>query len=214
MSELVERWFAASDPKTSATYRNATWILLYGVVAASVRSRARGVGSVGLDDQRDIAAQKVLDLMRRLDARAWDPSRAAPEQVRAYVASAARHAVLDFARSRALEGLGAEGPERAMAPTQEQSLDGRACAAAIVGCLSRLAERTKVAWCLRVLLELSSEQIARHPSIRMTPGAVDVMLFRVREAMRKCLASRGVDPAAMPPGTYVHLWESIAGGGE
>jgi len=217
LSELVGRWFGAPDPKASAVFRNDAWILLYGIVAASVRSRARGVGSIAADDQRDIAAQKVLDLMRRLDERAWDPSRAAPEQVRAYVVSAARHAVVDFARSRALEGAGADGaeaPERATAPTQEQTLDGRTCAAAIVACLSRLAARTKAAWCLRVLLELSSEQIARHPSIGMTPGAVDVMLFRVREAMRKCLASRGVDPATLPPGTYVHLWESIAGGQE
>ena len=102
MSELVERWFGATDPKAAGALRNAVWILLYGIVAACVRGRARGIGSITVDDQRDIAAQKVLDLMRRLDARAWDPSHAAPEQIRAYVVSAARHAVLDFARARAL----------------------------------------------------------------------------------------------------------------
>jgi len=215
LRELVAGWFGAADERTAASLRGETWILLYGIVAMCVRSRARSLRSLGADDQRDIAAQKALDLMRQLDARSWDPTRAAPEQVRAYVVFTARHALLDYAGSRSRDVVGfdeTEGAGRTLggsSPTQEATIDSRACAAAIVACLSSIPERNRAAWCLRVLLELTSEQIGRHPLVRMTPGAVDVLLFRVRAVMRRCLLGKGVDAKALPTGTYVRLWESL-----
>lgn len=205
-----------------AASREQVWILLYAVVVANVRARARGVRSVGPEDVHDIAAQKTLDLMRQLDAGSWEPARATPEQIRAYVVSTARNAVVDFAKSQRIQlvPLGGDDPAGgddrpfptpASAATQDAAVDGKSCAAAILACLSNLTPKNRVVWYLRILLELTSQQIARHPSVRMRPGAVDVMLFRLRAAMRRCLAGRGVDPTSIPPGTFAWLWESIQG---
>lgn len=222
LAHLVAEALAADDPSAAGRSREQAWILLYGVLAAYVRSRAGTIRSLGREDVRDVAAEKALDLMRQIDARSWDPSHAAPEQIRAYVIAAARNAVVDHAKSHRVElvpldagegeGADAAAPAAlAVAPTQEAVVDGRGYAAAILACLSNLTPKNRIVWYLRILLELTSQQIARHPSVRMRPGAVDVMLFRLRAAMRRCLAGRGVDPTSIPPGTFAWLWESIQG---
>ncbi len=213
LRDLVREWQAASDPGKAAALRDRTWVLLYGVVACFIRGRGRTLPSL-LADLPDVAAEKALDLMRQLDSRAWNPARATPEQVRAYVALAVKHALIDLARlhdSHSLESGTHQAPEGSAAPVQDAAIDGKSYAAAIVACLSRLTARNRAAWCFRVLLEMTTDQIARHPRVCMKPGAVDVMLFRARAAMRRCLADSGVDTATMPPGTYVHLWEAIEG---
>jgi len=215
LRDLVSQWHDARDPATAVTARECTWTLLYGAVACFVRGRGRSLPSLLANDLPDVAAEKALDLMRQIESRAWDPSQSSPEQVRAYVALAVKHALVDLTRihdRRSLDRPTVDDHEASAPAAQETAMDGKAYAAGILACLSRLTERNRVAWCLRVLLEMTTEQIARHPSVHMSPGAVDVMLYRVRGAMRRCLAKSALDTAAMPPGTYVHLWEAMDGG--
>ena len=80
---------------------------------------------------------------------------------------------------------------------------------AIRECLSHLTPRARKVWYLRVLLELPSQEVARHPEVQMTRTSVDVTFFRARAAVRRCLRTRSLDWDRVPEGTFVQLWELL-----
>ena len=76
-------------------------------------------------------------------------------------------------------------------------------------CLGKLQPRTRLVWYFRVIHEMPSALIARHPKVTLNPGHIDVILQRARDAIRACMNEKGLDPGDMPTGTFVGLWEFL-----
>ena len=190
--------------------RGELWVLLHAALSLCVRVRARRAGDVHPEDTHDLVAQKALELMTQIDAGTWDPATADVEQIRAFVFTVAGHGVLNLVRTRRSELDRRDVLQvPAVMAAQDAWMDGAVYAEAIRQCLARLTPRARTVWYLRVLLELPSQEVARHPQVRMTRTSVDVTLFRARAAVRRCLEERSLDWDRMPEGTFVQLWELL-----
>lgn len=73
-----------------------------------------------------------------------------------------------------------------------------------------MTAKARVVWFLRVFYERSSSEIARHPSVGVSPPAVDAMLLRCRKHMRTCMTAKSFDPERVPVGTLTILWDAIS----
>jgi len=176
------------------------------------------LGRLTTDDVADVTSEKALELIRRLDRRQWNPTQSTDAQLRSFIAAVARHGVVDVLRRRRREARAASWfrwraesrpAEEASPLNPESSVDARRYARAIVDCAARLTARARRAWALRTFGGLPAAEIAQHPAIRSSTGGVDVMLSRSRRCLRECLESKRLDPASLPPGTFVALWEML-----
>jgi RNA polymerase sigma factor (sigma-70 family) len=204
------------DPRRRERALSELWTLVNLALQRYVRASARRIGRLDHEDVRDIAAEKALDFLRRLDDPQWDASAYSPAQVCTFLRSMARNGLVDRTRQRKKEVSWTDELEddmQAMAFISSKdtsaSVDGDEYARAMVACLSSLTVRARLVWFLRVFYELQSVAIARHARVRSTPAAVDTMLMRCRDRLRECMAGRGLDPSRMPPGTFTALWEIV-----
>lgn len=216
--ELAERSRLAVEGPSRESLLAELWSLLGLALHKYVRLQTARLGRLSADDMADITADKALDLIRRLEAGRWDPAAGSDAQLCAFLASVARHGVIDLLRRRRREALAGTGLDRVLPETPvderplfelEWSVDARRYARAIVECAARLTARARLAWLLRVFGGLRAAQIAKHPGILSSTGGVDVMLSRSRRWLRECLASKRIEPLHLPPGTFVELWSLI-----
>jgi hypothetical protein len=63
------------------------------------------------------------------------------------------------------------------------------------------------------MLEMSSNDIGRHPAVQMRATAVDMALSRARLSIRRAMKKRGFSPHEIPPGTLATLWDTLNEGG-
>jgi DNA-directed RNA polymerase specialized sigma24 family protein len=191
------------------------WPLLYGSLSRFVRLHASRYGSIDPDLTHDIASEKAIDLLSRIDKRTWNPGRWSPGQLAGLLSRIARNGVVDHVRSRlrvrdvdplpCLERRAARAPVE----TAEHGLERRLFAVALRDCAGTLQRRARAVWLLRVFLELPSAEIARHPGVRMRAPAVDMMLMRCRRIIRRCMRRKGFEPGDMPPGAFPVLWKAF-----
>lgn len=200
---LAARRFREGD----AGARSALWTLLGLVLRVQSRSWSRRLGRVAEADLEDVASQKALELMRRVEDGRLDLASMMPARVHGLLSATARNGVVDLLRRENVRELVVVPQATQAGP--DDALARREFAESIVSCLGSLTSRARTAWYLRAFWEWPSERIARHPAIASTPNAVEVMVHRARASIRTCLARRGLDPAAMPPGTFVAVFESI-----
>jgi DNA-directed RNA polymerase specialized sigma24 family protein len=88
-------------------------------------------------------------------------------------------------------------------------VERREFAQALRECARRLQPRSRLIWFFRVFYGMSSKQIAVHPEIALQAAHVDVLLQRVRHAVRECMHANGFEPRDMPPGTFTELWKEF-----
>lgn len=214
--QLAAGWRSSRDGETRNQILGDLWTLLQLGLQKYVRAFSRRYGALGVEDVRDIAADKALDLLGRLDRQSWDPSASSPAQLCAFLASVARNGVVDLLRTRIREvpaGVPAESaPDEGEAHTVHLATlpaEPAEHARAIAECWRLLTPRARLVWFLRIFYELSSAQIARHLEVTSTPAAVDTMLLRCRSHMRECMMAKGFEPHRMPTGTFTTLWETM-----
>jgi len=212
--ERIRHWAIAAanhaDQGAAATARGELWVLLHAALTLCVRVRARRAGRFCPEDAHDLVAQKTLELMAQIDSGTWDPATAETEKIHAFVFAVAGHGVTDVTRARrSEERRTVEVLVPSVTADQEAWMDGAVYAEAIRECLSHLTPRARKVWYLRVLLELPSQEVARHPEVQMTRTSVDVTFFRARAAVRRCLRTRSLDWDRVPEGTFVQLWELL-----
>lgn len=216
--ELVAQWRLPLGDVARDAVLAELWTLLNLALQRYVRAQARRFGPIAPEDVVDLAADKTLELLRRLDRREWDPALGSHAQLCGYLFSVARNGVVDHVHLRGREVLasdlphpGSEGTlfEAATAPDPESAVDGSRYARGIVECAALLSARARLAWMLRVFHGMSSAQIGHHPQVGTSPGGVDLILNRSRRRLRKCMQSKGLEPNVMPPGTFAALWEII-----
>ena len=221
---LARAWSEESSAQARESAQAELWTLVNLVLQRYARTHAARLGKISREDIRDIAADKTLELLQRLDARTWAPWADSAAEVCSFLAVVARNGVVDLLRERRREVPHAVRWESAddadlMDLTPLPSTfrtcavpgEGAEYAKAILECLSRLAFKARLVWFLRAFYDLSSAQVAHHPGVASKPAAVDTMVRRVRVRLRTCLEAKGHDPERFPTGTFTALWDVIFG---
>jgi DNA-directed RNA polymerase specialized sigma24 family protein len=219
---LVSEFRTGAGPAERERARAELWTLVNLVLQRYVGAIARRSGGVGPDEVPDIASEKALDFIRRLDQPEWNLEPYSTAQIVSFFTRMSHNGVIDSLRKKGRElplltnddGTLAVEREPTSTADAESGVLGPEYARAILECFSNLTPRARLAWFLRVFYELSSRDIARHPGVRTTPAAVDMMLLRSREHVRTCMEARGLDAAKMPTGTFGALWNVFGGDAE
>jgi DNA-directed RNA polymerase specialized sigma24 family protein len=197
------------------------WRILNLALQRYARVQARRLGRMDSDGAADLAADKALDLMSRIERREWDPAVASDAQVCAFLETVAHHGVIDVLRRRRREAvvdgsvLAAEPDDGAWTPgtsegiTAETMVDGQRYARALLACAAKLTARARRAWVMRVFGGLEVARIARHPEVTTSLGGAHLMLNRARRLIRRCMEAKGFEIRSMPPGTFTALWDLI-----
>lgn len=205
--------------------RVALWRLLVEALARFVREHARRAGEPHDAAIEDIAVEKALEMLARAESGAWSTAGRAPGEIVRFVAQAARHGWLDHAaRSRRVTRVGSEAELEALVgagpasggeglsgrgSTAEGPVVARELAQALRACVARLPERERRVWFFRAYYEMSSRDIAGHPSVRLEAGHVDVVNQRARDSLRRCMRGKGHDLVTWPREAFVELWEVL-----
>jgi RNA polymerase sigma factor (sigma-70 family) len=206
----------ARELPSSETARGQFWLLLNLALQQRLRIERARTGPITDDDLLDLAADKSLELMTRLDSHKWNLRTASADRVTAFVSTVARNGLIDHLRKidrRATDTeedmdstkLSANPPTQEIPdPAIEAEREG--LVSAIVNCASKLKPVHRNIWLFRVFLDMPSKRIANHPEVGLTLGNVDVTLQRCRDSVRECVKKSGHDVTEIPPGTFTALW--------
>jgi len=204
-----------------STLRGDIWLILHSTLTAYTRFHARRLGPLSDSDLADLVSEKSLDLLARIDTQQWDPIDEAEGRVRAFVSTVARNGVVDNLRANSRL---TELPDTELTTVQplhsskgreherhaSDALEASEFVACLSTCVESLTPRARKLWFFRVLYEMPSLLIARHPDIQMNVGSVDVALQRCRQSINECMQTKGMRLRALPPGTFAALWEACA----
>lgn len=218
--ELARAWKGAGSAGARQTLLGELWLLLNGALLRFLEPAAAGRPFfVDPEVRRDIASEKALGLVRKLESGEWDPGASPPGQLFAFLGVVARNGLADYERTSAAERRRAERierdadePDRWMHPHPEEPSPETAAwrerfAGGLLECLRALTPRLQVIWFLKVFYELGSRDVGRHPELNMKPGAVDVAWGRCRRQVQACLEARGFSTRVLPVGTFTTLWQ-------
>ncbi len=222
LCELVPRLRAAPGAPAPERTCREVWQLLSSCIGYYLRLHSRRMGGISDEDRQDIAAEKSLDLLRRIVQGTWDISGRSPAEIAAFVSTVARNGLLDRLRESRRwvpmqdvgqpergEALMSETSAAAAADSPDLMVERKEFAASLRRCAEGLNPRARLIWFFRVFYSMSSKEIAAHPEINLKASHVDVLLQRTRDALRECMQQQGYEPRDMPPGTFVELWKAF-----
>lgn len=211
------------DDRRRAEARGELWLLLCSALAQSIRAQRASIGHLSREDVEDLASNKALDLLRGVEEGRIVFEEDTAERIPAFMARISRNAIIDLLRKeRGREGRPSEeeeeelptsdAPSRASdrADVASSPVEFDELARAIDSCLERLAPRARRIWIFRTLFEMSSREIADHPDIGLRADYVDVLVGRVRNAVRACLAEHGFEGNHENLSGIARLWERLA----
>jgi DNA-directed RNA polymerase specialized sigma24 family protein len=202
---------------SSVTERNRVlgdlWVLANLAISRYVRYHAH-TSPVDPEDVKDIASEKAMAFLQHANEPAWTNGGTHPGQVCSYFSTLAHNGLMDHFRSRrrwvepsALDVVRESGVQTS--PHPESQLVRRQFVEALRDCAGELTPKARIGWFLRVMLNMSSRDIAQHPSVQMNVAAVDMMLSRARKTISDRMREKGFDPQEIPPGTLALLWMSV-----
>jgi RNA polymerase sigma-70 factor (ECF subfamily) len=202
--------------------REELWVLLHFGVLRCLRAVAARSGGCEQTDLEDVASKKSLEILRQAECGKTDLSGKTAPDVVAFLTAVARHGLLDLRRAAARrpvvdpQGMPEGTLEESIPwPGVEPAADPGAAVEAgefargLRDCAEALPPRSLRIWFLRVFLDLSSREIAELPEIGLNSGHVDVLLHRIREAVRECMERKGLREGTPPPGTFALIWEMM-----
>jgi RNA polymerase sigma factor (sigma-70 family) len=171
-------------------------------------------GTVDPEDLKDIASEKALAFLQHAREPVWSAEVTHPGQVCSYFSTLAHNGLMDHFRSRRrwVQPSDVETARESIssAPSQPETyVVRRQFAEALRDCTNTLPAKARVSWFLRVMLNMSTREIASHPRVRMNVAAVDMMLSRTRKTVREQMREKGFEPQDIPPGTLTLLWLSV-----
>lgn len=211
----------ARDPERPAL-RTSAWVLLRDCLHSMLRQEAARFPGTVAEDLEDVASAKALDLLARAERGSWSPANRSPGEMVSYLRATARHGLVRNAQQRSrtvsLEGMAApegevgkqDGPWHAPSAQPERTVESHEFAERLLDCLDPLRPRSRRVWLLRAVYEMGSRDIAEHPQVRASVANVDVILMRVRDHLKQCLAARGLEPGPLPAGTFSLIWDRMS----
>ncbi len=222
LQTLATRLRTPLDEQARDEILGQAWRILNGALTISLRSHARGSARVTPEDLEDLAAEKSLVLLRRIVSGETDFVDRSPAEIVSFFSRVARHDLLDLLKQSSRRTVPLEedrtgndidqtspGQLRSSTEPPDAQAERREFAGALRRCAEQLESRARLVWFFRVFYDMPSRDIAVHPRIDLTASYVDVMLQRVRQAMRQCMHRRGFDAQDMPTGTFAELWRTF-----
>lgn len=199
------------------------WRILRSALSIYIKCHCRRLGTVSAEDAEDLAAEKALDLLRRIVLGDSDLSGSAPGEIASFVSKTARNGLLDLLkkRRRIVEPRDNGRPERdhggetglvstmAVTVPPDAAVQRKEFARTLVACTEKLAPQARLVWLFRVFYSMATKDIAVHPEVCLKAGHVDVVLQRARQAVRDCMRRGGFDPEDVLPGTFTELWRAF-----
>jgi RNA polymerase sigma factor (sigma-70 family) len=202
--------------------RVAAWIALRDALARFLRQQAPRFPAVSVEDQEDLASTKSLELLSRAESGEWRLEGRSGGELAGYLATVARHALIDQAKNAARfvphaetdadtagDDSGQQPAAAAPGVTPEVPVLAREFTAALRDCVAQLRPRNRRVWFFRAFYGMSSRDIAQHPAVAIRVAHVDVLVQRARVAIRSCLKSKGLEPIDMPAGAFVTVWAGL-----
>jgi RNA polymerase sigma factor (sigma-70 family) len=212
------------DPDSLGRARGTVWLLLNSLLSQHLRYHVHRQGQLPHEDLEDLASDKSLELLRKLEKGTWDVTGRSQSEISGYLSMVARNGLVDRLRragrwvrpadDRQLEEdleAASSNPDadlRIVMESPDKLVERREYAMAIRDCIEQLEGRSRIAWFLRVLCGMSSKQIAVHPKVSLNASHVDVLMQRARGMVKDCMRRKGFSPQDMPPGTFVELWKA------
>lgn len=210
----------AGDDRQRA--RGEAWSILNASISMYLRVHARRIGPAPQEEAEQIAANKALDLLCRIEAGSWELADHSPAAIAGFLSHVARNGLIDwFRRERPRDRLqieeeGVLNPEPTLVAMMSQTtvspdagVAGKEFVQTLSGCFKLLKPRAQLVWFLRVLCGMSSQETAAHPNVSLKANHVDVIQHRSREAIVKCLRRQGHEADELPTGTFVELWNTL-----
>jgi RNA polymerase sigma factor (sigma-70 family) len=202
--------------------RGSLWVLVNGAVRGYLHMHSRRLGRISIEDLEDIAADKSLDLLAKMDNQRWRPDSLKSSEIEAYLSAVARNGLIDHLREkgrwsrmssdREFSAESGAEPESSVQAVQEAGVESREFARSLRECAQLLSEKSRIIWFFRIFYGLASKRIAAHPEVRLKPGNVDVNLKRSREKIKECMRKKGFEVGEIPAGTFAELWETFRRG--
>ncbi len=222
LRELGKEIRSPRDQSHRDRVRGDTWVLLNSSLSRYLRLHSTRMGKLSREDLEDIAAQKSLDLLRKLEVGEWDMTDRSPSEITGFLSKVARNGFVDHLREagrrvepteedRPAWDVGAAGQDGMVGAENtgelpDKLVERKEFAKALRLCVDRINARSQRIWFLRAFCTMSSKEIATHPEVSLKPSHVDVIMQRAREAIRDCMHEKGYEAHDMPPGTFVELW--------
>ncbi len=210
------------DKAARDSIREEVWLLLNSSIWQYLQIHVPRLGRAAREDLEDIASQKSLDLIRKLESKTWDVADRSPAEIAAFLSTVARNGLIDLLREtgRRVEpreedrpawdvGEVAKGGAMTWADSPELLVERKEFAQALRMCAQHLKPQWRLVWFLRVFCEMSSKEIAAHPDVTLRASHVDVLMKRARDAIRDCMYQKGYEPQDMPPGTFLEIWRAF-----
>jgi RNA polymerase sigma factor (sigma-70 family) len=215
LADLAGRLRRCEDEALRPSLRTELWVVLHAALMRFLRAQAV-TSRASREDLEDLAAAKALELLLRAESGAWNPEGRSADEMVGYVATMARHGLIDHARRADREtafdptdAADASRSDPAPDPGPETRVEAGEFARALRECFEALDTRARRVWFFRSYYEMSSRDIGEHPEVRIKAPHVDVVAQRARRALRDCMKGKGHDPGDAPPGAFVELWESL-----
>ena len=208
-----------ADARAMQEARSNLWLDLNSILFHYLRIHGERFGGVAVEDLEDLASQKCIELMQRLESGSLNFDERDPGEILAFFSSVARNGLLHVLRKA---GHGAEpqeieipdgnygrwiGERKTFAP--EARAESREFATAMQECAGQLEGRARLIWFFRVFYDMRSKDIAQHPEVQLKASHVDVILQRARNAVKTCMQSQGHDTASIPAGVLPRLWRAF-----
>ncbi len=211
---------AEGDDRQEA--RGEAWLLLNSAISMYLLVHSRRMGRVPQEEIEDIAANKALDLLCRIESESRELSERGSTEIAGFLSHVARNGLVDWFRTERpfdqvpIEAGSTPNNETTIAVAMGQAtaspdaaVEGKEFVRALLGCFKLLKPRAQLIWFFRVLCDMSSGEVAAHPNIALKTSYVDVIQQRSRAAIAKCLRKQGQEARELPTGTFVELWKTL-----
>ncbi len=198
--------------------RGETWVLLHTALLRYLKGHSRNYNAITNEDIQEIATEKSLDLLLRIESGKWSLVDRHPLEITRYLSRVAWNSLSNLCEKskRFVRCIDPEydapqtryflrGEEMTSNETPEIQLDQKRFASSLRCCFNELAPRLKKIWLFRVFGNMPSKVIAAHPDVALKASHVDVLLQRTRQSIRQCLARKGLESSDFPPGTFSEL---------
>lgn len=194
------------------------WELLNLSLLQRLRLQAKHYPGIPSDRLEDLAAEKALELVQRLDCGGWKPLDASAGELVNFISTVARNALVDELRRERRAAGAPPGQVQRMAEERgrinqapDLELEREKFVERLVACADGLKAEHRTIWLFRVLYELPSKVIAAHPEVRLKASHVDVILGRCRAQILACMTAHGHAAGELPAGTFAALWARYRG---
>ncbi|MCP4546894.1 MAG: sigma-70 family RNA polymerase sigma factor [bacterium] len=206
------------DELARDSLRQDTWLILHNALQIFLQTHSRHYPTITDDDRHDLATEKSLGLLFRIESGAWDLSDRHPLEIARYLSRVARNGMTNLCKKNdRMIRIMDEDTENSQAyyvnraeqlisrETPEIHMGRKRYARALCSCFATLAPRLRKIWIFRVFGGLSSKMIAEHPEIKLKASHVDVLLHRSRQAISLCLRKRGFDSSDVQQGVFAEV---------